>query len=109
MPMTRLFAILILMSIVLCEEIDDAKAPLTFYPLEPGKPGKLLFLIGPPGSGKSTTALELAQNYGYKYYEGDCFIGHMANPYVPLYGSTSLKSRLSCKKQPKMKVGSICF
>ena len=46
-----------------------ASAPSTIYPLEPEKPGKFVMLTGKPGIGKSTTALFLAQNFGFKYYE----------------------------------------
>ena len=82
-------------------ESDSVKAPKTFYPIEPGKSGKLLFLSGPQGSGKSTTALQLAKYHGYKYYEGDCFVWHHCNPYLPL---DSEKLDRAHEKQPKMKV-----
>ena len=90
--------ILTLISFAIGKVIDDAKAPTTFYTLEPGKSGKLLFLTGPPGSGKSSVALELARNYGYKYYEGDCFFYHSCNPYIPLNSTGDWMT------QPKMKV-----
>ena len=54
----------------------------TFYPVS-SQQGKILFLSGAPGAGKTTSAYMLAKNHGYVYYEGDCFT-HMANPYVPL-------------------------
>ena len=84
------YAILALLSSVLGKEIQDEKAPETFYPLEPGKPGNLIILTGPSGSGKSTIALELAKNFGYKYYEGDCFFWYSANPYIPISGRESV-------------------
>ena len=43
--------------------------------------GKILFLNGAPGAGKSTAAYELAKNHGYIFYEGDCFM-KMINPYI---------------------------
>ena len=66
-------------------QIEDAKSPSTFYPLEPGKPGHFLIITGPPCSGKSTTAIQMATKYGFKYYEGDqIFYEHLQNPYLPL-------------------------
>lgn len=43
--------------------------------------GKLLWISGPPGSGKSTSALLLARNSGHIYYEADCFFWQ-SNPYI---------------------------
>ena len=45
--------------------------------------GKLLWVTGPPGLGKSTTAQILARRAGYVYYEGDCFF-FLKNPFIPL-------------------------
>ena len=45
--------------------------------------GKILWLSGAPGMGKSTSAQILARENGYVYYEADCF-AQMKNPYIPL-------------------------
>ena len=45
--------------------------------------GKLFWISGPPGAGKSTTAQLLGRNAGFVYYEADCLIQH-ANPYIPI-------------------------
>ena len=64
-------------------DMDNASAPSTFYPLEPGKPGKFIFITGIPGSGKSKIAQLMAQKFGFKYYEGDATF-YSNNPYIPL-------------------------
>ena len=46
-------------------------------------PGKIIWLTGAPGMGKSTSAQILARNHGYVYYEADCF-AILKNPYIPL-------------------------
>ena len=62
---------------------DPVEAPTCPHELKPGTPGKLLWLTGPPGAGKSTTGHRLSQMKGYVFYEGDCFFMH-TNPYVPM-------------------------
>jgi len=64
-------------------DFDPIEAPPGPYTVQPGKKGKIIWLTGAPGMGKSTTAQLLARNHGYVYYEADCFMG-LKNPYVPL-------------------------
>ena len=64
-------------------EGDPIEAPSCPYDLQPGNIGKLVWLDGPPCSGKSVSAQLLANTRGYVYYEGDCF-GSGKNPYIPL-------------------------
>ena len=63
--------------------------------------GRILWLCGPPGTGKSTAAQIMARNYGYVYYEADTF-NHMRNPFIDLnvnnpslsqYGQKILKGK----------------
>ena len=61
---------------------DPIDAPASHYKLEPQRQGKLLWITGPPGLGKSTTAQLLSREHGYVYYEGDCFFS-TRNPYIP--------------------------
>lgn len=81
-------------------EPEMASAPSTIYPLEPEKPGKFIMISGKPGIGKSTTALFLAQKFGFKYYEADCLM-RRKNPYIPL---DSKQVEIEIDKQRDMKV-----
>ena len=63
---------------------DPFDAPTCHYKIQPKfTDGKLLWISGAPGSGKSTTGLYLSRKAGYVYYEADCFAYH-ANPYIPV-------------------------
>jgi len=61
---------------------DPASSPPNNYKMQPENQGKLLWLSGAPGLGKSTSGLMLNKKAGYVYYEADCFMNHL-NPYVP--------------------------
>ena len=69
------------------------------YKVQPENQGKLIFLSGAPGCGKSTTALKLAQKEDFVYYEGDGF-ARLRNPYVPLDVD---EPSLAVDKQPKVR------
>ena len=60
---------------------QSAEAPEVPFPLNPGKPGKLVVITGTPGAGKSTTAGAIAKTGNWVYYEGDGFIMGF-NPYL---------------------------
>merc|ERR1711936_801906 len=68
------------------EKIKENREPcespsLSYKEPNPNSPGKLIWLSGPPGAGKSTTGGLLGKNHGYIYYEADCF-GMFCNPFV---------------------------
>jgi len=68
-------------AIIRGREQEAAAAPKVPYPLQPGKKGKIVFMSGPPGSGKSTIAGIIAKQEKFVFYEGDgFFLGF--NPYV---------------------------
>jgi len=62
---------------------DDIEAPLGPYTVQPQNQGKVVWITGAPGSGKSTTAQLLGRLHGFVYYEADCFAA-MKNPFVDL-------------------------
>ena len=73
--------------------------------------GKILWLCGPPGTGKSTAAQIMARNHGHVYYEADTF-NQMRNPFIDLnvsnpslsqYGQKILKGEEILKKLFKEK------
>ena len=64
------------------ESGDPVDSPKNNYKIQPENQGKLLWISGAPGLGKSTSGLMLSKKSGYVYYEADCFMNHL-NPYVP--------------------------
>ena len=54
--------------------LESISAPPGPYKLQPDKQGKLIWISGPPGAGKSTSAQLLGRLHGFVYYEVDCFI-----------------------------------
>jgi len=61
---------------------DPIEAPTSPYKIEPERQGRLIWISGPPGLGKSTSAQLLSREHGFVYYEADCFFG-LRNPYIP--------------------------
>ena len=61
---------------------DPADAPTNHYKIQPENVGRLLWISGAPGLGKSTSGLVLSRTADYVYYEADAFGTHV-NPYIP--------------------------
>ena len=51
---------------------------------KPGKQGRVFWLSGPPGAGKSTTCQLMAREKGYVYYEADATM-QFINPFVDVH------------------------
>ena len=62
-------------------EIQGTTSPPS--PPSPRPSGRLLWLCGAPGLGKSTSAQILGRDHGFVYYEADCFL-HLKNPFISL-------------------------
>ena len=48
---------------------------------KPDQRGKLIWLSGPPGAGKSTTCQLMARDKDFIYYEADCIM-QLINPFT---------------------------
>jgi len=81
---------------VLLSAKDPANAPPNHYTLRPGQAGKLIWITGPPGSGKSTTARRMMEIEGFVYYEGDCFMSNK-NPYLPPADNTAIDALIEAR------------
>jgi len=78
------------------DDMDPYEAPPNHYTLRPGHVGKLVWISGAPGLGKSTTARRMMETQGFVYYEGDCFFDHK-NPYLPLTKNSAIDELLAAK------------
>ena len=50
---------------------------------KPEKQGRIFWLSGPPGTGKSTTCQLMARKKGYVYYEADATMA-LINPFIDI-------------------------
>ena len=65
----------------LMDERDPAHEPSCHYKIQPENIGKLVWLTGSPGSGKSVIAHLMSKEAGYVYYDGDS-AEHYLNPFI---------------------------
>ena len=86
-----------------CDDRDPIETPSCPYKIQPENQGKLIWLSGPPGAGKSTTGLLMGKEHGYVYYEADCTLNCL-NPFVPL---DSDNPTLAAFRQKPLKVSRI--
>ena len=66
----------------LAEDRDHKDAPSCPYKIQPENQGRLVWLSGPPGAGKSTTGQLMSKEAEYVYLEADCTMNNL-NPFVP--------------------------
>ena len=74
---------------------QDSIIPPGFTP-QPENQGKILFLSGPPGAGKSTTCQLMAREKGFRYYEADCMM-QMINPFTDIYAENPTMASFTSK------------
>ena len=67
----------------LSNDREPFETPSCSYKIQPENQGKLVWLSGPPGAGKSTTAQLMGRDAGYVYYEADC-TSYFLNPFIPM-------------------------
>ena len=66
----------------MADDRDPKDFPSCPYKIQPENQGKLVWLSGPPGAGKSTTGQLMSKEAGFVYFEADCTM-HNLNPFVP--------------------------
>jgi len=81
------------------DDFDPIEAPPGPYKIQPEKQGRIIWLSGAPGMGKSTSAQVLARDHGYVYYEADAF-GLMKNPFIDV---DAAEASLATTKQRGLK------
>ena len=68
----------------------------------PERQGKIYWLSGPPGAGKSTTCQLMARQKGFIYYEADC-MAHLTNPFIDVHVDDS-ELTMSCMTSKPLRV-----
>ena len=77
-------------------DYDDIEAPPGQYKVQPENQGKIIWLMGSPGTGKSTTGQLLGRHHGYVYYEADSF-AMLKNPFNDLSADNPTMNQVKMK------------
>ena len=77
-------------------KVDQNSHSCPHVKLQPGKPGKVFWLSGPPGAGKSTTCQLMAREKDFVFYEGDA-TSSFVNPFVDLNADNPSMATMSQK------------
>ena len=88
----------------LADDREHMDSPLCPYKIQPENQGKLVWLSGPPGAGKSTTAQLMSKKAGFVYLEADC-ISQFLNPFIP---SNADNPSMAGFQQKALKVKVLC-
>ena len=67
---------------MLAEDRDSILEPACNYKIQPENQGKLVWLTGTPGAGKSTVGHLMSKESDYVFYEGDSSDAFL-NPFIP--------------------------
>ena len=65
----------------------------------------MVWLSGPPGAGKSTTALLMGKENGFVFWEADCTMNGL-NPFLPVDTEHATRALM---QQPPLKVSTVDF
>ena len=66
----------------LSDDRDSFLEPICEYNIQPENQGKLIWLTGSPGAGKSTVGHLMSKELDYVFYEGDSSDAFL-NPFIP--------------------------
>ena len=85
----------------LSDDRDSALAPACDYKIQPENQGKLVWLTGTPGAGKSTIGHLMSKEAGYVYYDSDAAEAFL-NPFIS--PNSSENPTKQCYRQKPLKV-----
>ena len=85
----------------LADDREHKDSPSCPYKIQPENQGKLVWLTGTPGAGKSTIGHLMSKEAGYVYYDSDAAEAFL-NPFIP--PNLSENPTKQCYRQKPLKV-----